>query len=412
VVGASAADLQNLKQYAGDEVDVVFLDLQSDRDYVVITKPPTKEKLDQFLKLGGDAFSQGSVDDWAVAGDAAAVDRFEELAKSGDKLADDDGFKQGFDQLDAGTSARWWVRGEAVQSALDRSLVSSGAPPRLSHDLGDLQSLSGSFEAETEGVRADAYGLIDPAPDPDTFSPSLPAEVPGGAVLYVSSTDLAAPVRAILRLVSKSRPNFDTQRSQVEGVLGLSLEDDVFPLLKSESALAVYPGAGAIPPILFLQKVGDEDKAESLLKRIAAIAQLSGDIKVDTVSLPGGESMQRFQFPPSDVSVYDGVAHGKVFVTNSQGLGGEIVAGNPSDTLADDPLYRSARKAADMPDQVAGFAYGDLKNGLPYAFRLAQRSGSAVPPEAFTNVKPLNGSLAYLVKDGDALRMSGFATIK
>jgi hypothetical protein len=65
-----------------------------------------------------------------------------------------------------------------------------------------------------------------------------------------------------------------------------------------------------------------------------------------------------------------------------------------------------------MPDQVAAFAYGDLKNGLPYAFRLAQRTGSVVPPEAFANVKPLSGAVAYLVKDGDALRISGFATIK
>jgi hypothetical protein len=61
---------------------------------------------------------------------------------------------------------------------------------------------------------------------------------------------------------------------------------------------------------------------------------------------------------------------------------------------------------------VAAFAYGDLEHRLPYVLRLAQRSGNNVPPEALANVKPLHGALAYLVKDGDALRISGFQTIK
>ena len=44
--------------------------------------------------------------------------------------------------------------------------------------------------------------------------------------------------------------------------------------------------------------------------------------------------------------------------------------------------------------------------------RLSQQSGSTVPPEAFENVKPLHSAVVYLVKDGDALRVSGFQTIK
>jgi len=55
---------------------------------------------------------------------------------------------------------------------------------------------------------------------------------------------------------------------------------------------------------------------------------------------------------------------------------------------------------------------GDLENGLPYVLGLARQAGNAVPPEAFANTKPLHGAVAYLVKDGDALRISGFQTIK
>jgi hypothetical protein len=47
-----------------------------------------------------------------------------------------------------------------------------------------------------------------------------------------------------------------------------------------------------------------------------------------------------------------------------------------------------------------------------YVLRLARQSGNNVPSEAFANVKPLHGALVYLVRDGDALRISGFQTIK
>jgi hypothetical protein len=406
---------KDVKPALGPEVDIVVLG-PAGNDVIGLTKPDTTAKLKLLLSRtvspGETKAAITQIGDWvAIADKQAQLDRFKAAAENG-KLADDEDFKHAFEKLEPESSARWWVSGDFVQSALDKSLVSGGAPPRLSHDVGDLHAISGSVKAEEGGVKADVYGLIRPTPDPATFSPSLPDEVPGGAVLYVSSTNLAAPLRTVLRLVGKSVPDFNTQLGQVEGVLGLSLEGDIYPLLKEESGFAVYPGPGNIPPLLFLQKVDDEQKAESLLKRVAAIAQLAGGIKVGTVPLPGGKSMQRLEFTNAGVTVYDGVARGKLFVTNSSGLGGQMVAGKTARPLSEDSLYRSARDAAGMPDQVAAFAYGDLKNGLPYAFLLAQRTGSVVPPEAFANVKPLSGAVAYLVKDGDALRISGFAAIK
>jgi hypothetical protein len=409
---------EDVKPALGSEVDIVLLG-PTGKDVVGLTKPDTTTKLklllSKLVSKGETKAAITQIGDWvAIADKQAELDRFKAAAENG-KLADDEDFKQGFEKLDSDSAARWWVSGDFAQSSLDRSLVSGGAAPRLTHDVGDLHAISGSAKAETDGVQADAYGLIEPTPDPATFSPSLPDEVPAGAVLYISSTNLAAPVRTILRLVGKSEPNFETQLSQIQGVLGLSLADDVYPLLKAESALAVYPGPlgpGNAPPLLFLQEVNDDQKAESLLKRVAAIAQLAGSIKVDTVPLANGKSMQRLEFTEAGVRVYDGVANGKLFVANSEGLGAQIVAGKPAKSLADEPLYRSARDAAGMPDRVAAFAYGDLKNGLPYVFQAAQRSGSTVPPEAFANVKPLHGTVVYLVKDDDALRISGFATIK
>jgi Protein of unknown function (DUF3352) len=193
-------------------------------------------------------------------------------------------------------------------------------------------------------------------------------------------------------------------------VLGITLEGDIYPLLKDENALAVYPGTAQIPRILFLQKVDDEQKAADLLRRLSAIAQLGGSVRAQTVQI-AGESVQKLTIIGSPVTIYDGASKGKLFVTNAAGLAEQAISG-PNQSLGDDPLYRSTRDAADMPKQVAAFAYGDLEHGLPYVLRLAQQTGNNVPPEAFANVKPLHGALAYLVKDGDALRISGFQTIK
>jgi hypothetical protein len=291
---------------------------------------------------------------------------------------------------------------------MDNGLQRSGAPPRLTHDVGDLKAIVGGAKAESDGASVEVDGIIDPTPDPATFSPSLPGDVPTGALLYVGTTHLDAPLRTILKLVGESLPNFDTQLNQVESVLGLSLEKDIYPLLKGESGLAIYQGTARIPRVLFVQKVDDTAKAKLLLKRFSAIAQLGGSFRVETIQL-AGESVDKLTLP--GVTIYDGAAKGKLFITNAQSLAEQTITG-PADSLGDDSLYRSARETAKMPGKVAAFAYGDTKDGLPLVLRLSQQSGSVVPPEAFANVKPLQSAVVYLVKDGDALRISGFQAIK
>jgi hypothetical protein len=407
---------RDVKPALGPEVDLVWLDARNNgNDVVGLTKPDTKAKLEALLQKsqseGESKAVTAQVGDWvAIADSRAKLDRFK-TESADEKLGGNDDFKHAFEQLDSDSSVRAWVSGDFVQSQLDRAFAQGGAPPRLSHDLGDLHSLAAAAKAEDGGASVELDGVIHPTPDPATFSPSLPDDVPSGALLYVSTTRLDSPVRTIVRLVGKSVPDFATQLSQVEGVLGLTIEDDIYPLLKGEDAVAVYPGTGRIPRVLFVQKVDDEKKASSLLRRFSAIAQLGGDIQTETLQL-GGESVQKLTFPGTPtVTIYDGAVKGKLFVTNEENLAEQTIQG-PAEKLADDPLYKNARDAADLRGKVAGFAFGDLENGLPYVLRLAQQSGSVVPPQAFENVKPLHAAVAYLVKGGDALRISGFQTIK
>jgi Protein of unknown function (DUF3352) len=408
--------LTDVEPALGPETDGVWLDARNDGDdVVVLTKPDSKEKLDTLLEKSrekGEAATHTlQVGDWvAISGSQALLERFK-TASEGDKLSGDDAFKHAFEKIDADSSVRAWVRGDFVQTAMDRGFAKNGAPPRLTHDVGDLEAIAGGAKAESDGASIELDGLIDPTPDPATFSPSLPDDIPSGALLYISTTHLDAPLRTILRLVGKSIPSFETQLGQVESVLGLSLDKDIYPLLQAEDALAIYQGTGTIPRMLFVQKVDDEQKAAGLLKRLGAIAQLGGSVHVETVQL-AGESVQKLTFPgTTPVTIYDGTTKGKLFVTNAEGLAEQTING-PSDSLGEDPLYKSARDAADMPGKVAAFAFGDLHDGLPVLLRLSEQSGSTVPPEAFENVKPLHSAVAYLVKDGDALRISGFQTIK
>jgi hypothetical protein len=406
---------RDVRPALGPEVDLVWVDARNDgNDVVGLTKPDSKAKLEQVLEKsrskGEPKAVTMQVGDWVAFADSRpTLDKFK-AASSGDKLADDKGFKQALEKLDPDSSVRAWIKGDFVQSALDGSLASSGAPPRLTHDLGDLHAVSGEAKAEDNGASVELDGLIDPTPDPATFSPSLPAAFPGSPLVYVSMTRLDAPLRTALRLVAKSVPNFETQLSQAEGVLGLTLQNDVYPLLKGESALAVYPGTPQLPDILFVQKVADENKADSVLRKVGAIAQLSGSVRVGTVQLRG-TTVQELTITSAGVTIYDGVAGGKLFVTNAKSLAGQAVSG-PRKPLGDDELFRTARDAAGMPDKVAAFAYGDLEHGLPVILRFAQQNGNTIPPEAFANVKPFTGALVYLVKDGDALRISGFQGIK
>ncbi len=406
---ALAPQLSRLERYRralGSEVDYAVLTFGGGGPRgALLTNPKSLVRLKTLLQP--DSTSSASLGDgWVAIGGGAA--EFKQRSR-GDHLDGDKGFADAWGRLDKSAALRFWVRGSSAQDALDQALAAGGAAPRVTHDAGDLKAIAGTGHAAENGARIDVRGTIDPAPNAATFKPSLPGSTPGGAILYVSSTHVDAPTRSLLSMVVKSKPTFETQLKGVEGVLGITLQDDIYPLLKGESALAVYPG-GRIPPILFEQKVSDEAKADSLLRRFSAIAQASGSVDVTTPQL-AGVTVQKLDIRRSTVTLYDGVARGRIFVTDDEKLARELISG-PAKSLADDGRFRAARTAAKLPGDVAAFAYGDLVKGLPYVFTLAEQSGSTVRASARANTKPLQNGLVYLVEDGGDLKLSGFVTIK
>jgi hypothetical protein len=399
--------LGRYKDAVGSELDVVWLDFANGGDDVVaLTKPRRLAALK--VLLDSDTRYSTLPGGWIAVGDRAVRDRL----GGGKRLDADKGFEEAFVKLDKAAAVRAWVRGAPVQGALDRSLARSGAAPRITHDLGDLHAIVATAKAEGDGVRVDGRGLIDPRPKPKTFTPSLAAAFPAGAELYVAATHLEDPTRLVLRMVAESNPNFDAERARVESVLNISLSRDVYPLLHDEAAVALYRGS-PVPRLVFVQKVGDEAEADSLLRRISAVVQLSGSADVGTIQV-GGTTVQTLTstaFGRNPVTIYDGVVGGKLFVTDARPLVEQLVRG-PQRSLGDDARFGAARRRAKLPGKVAAFAYGDLRSGIPFAFGLARMVGNGVPPAAIANTEPLESGLVYLVPDGDGLRLSGFTAIK
>jgi hypothetical protein len=398
----------------GPEVDLVWLDFKNGGNNVVgLNQPKDKAKFAALIKKANmddpSPAVTAEVGAWTVVADSQAkIDAFRR-ASSGDKLADDGQFKDAMGGLDEKAVVRSYVAGPPVQRAMDRALAQAGAPPNLTRDVARLESISAAGFIEKKGLRVEGALTTDPGAKPKTVAPTLARSLPAGALLYVSTADLAAPTRTILKLVARSNPKFETQVHQVEAVLGLSLEKDVYPLLSREEAFALYR-ATPVPKIVFVAKAPAGSRAREVLGHVLALAKLSGELDVSTSSV-GGVEVNDVSQPGSSTHVLISVGRGKLIVTTARDTLPTLLAGK-GPTLADDPLYRRARADAKLPSKVVGMAYANLADGLPFAFDLAEANGKVVPPEARPNTKPLSHALLYALQDGKRFRLSGFLTIK
>ncbi len=409
---------RDVKPALGPEVDVVWLDFANGgNDVVALTQPKDEKRFAALIKKGsstGDSqLLTEKIGGWSIAADSRAkLDQYRRAASSGKKLADEDAFKDAMGKLDEAAAVRAYVAGGPVQRALDDALESGGAPPNLTPAVGRLESLSASTSAEQEGARFEGGIAIDPALDPKPFAATLPGEFPRGALLCVSANSLDDMTRTVLRLVSKSLPNFETQLSQVEGVLGFQVKMDVLPLLAHEAGFAIYP-ARPLPTFVLEIKVGDTAKAKRIFARLSGAIALGLNIKSRTVPV-GGVDVTELDFPRGTappVKTFFAAFERKFAFTTDVRTMRQLIEGADS-PLEDDPAFKAAKADAGMPGETTGFAYANLQKGLPFAFELSEASGNVVPPMARTNTKPLRTALVYTHKDGKLLRLSGFATIK
>lgn len=392
---------------------VVWLDFENEGNNVVaFAKPTNKAKFESLLETGEDALVHREVEGWTIFADSEAkLHRFEQARGSGDSLADEKSFRDAMDGLPEGAAVRGWVSGESIRNALERELADDPDAQsfrQFTDAFGQLKFVSFSGAAEDDGVRFEAGVESNRDLDIGEFSTELDDTLPSGALLYVSFGNLEDFLNGLVKAADEASPEFRRERAQFEKALGFTLESDLFPLFSKEGAIAVYRGGELMPNVVFLLSV-DEAKANRVIERLAALAELSGDARVSKSRVAGVE-VTEVRLAPG-FSILAAVHDGKAYVSNS--LAQIEKALGDADRLADDAAYQEAREAAGVPEETIGFYYVNLRAGLPYIFDFVEMSEpGSLTPEIRQNLEPLHSGFLFATKDGERVSVSGFLTIK
>jgi hypothetical protein len=395
----------------GPESDLVFLDYgRNGGDLVGLTRPRSKAKLVALLARGGGPRPvTRELHGWTlVAQSRRLLDRFERDSKRG-VLAGDDAFKDAMGRLDQPAAVRLYAAGAPIQQAIDRGILRAGGPRQLSEEVGTLVATGAYASAEANGVRFGGLVRVEDAVRPNAYTAQLPDDAPAGALLYVSFNHLDLALKKILKVVAQHNSRLEEQLSQLEAVTDITLSHDIYPLLAHEGAVAVYPGA-PIPTVVFLLRLKDEARAKQVLSKAMTIVDLGGGSNVKTNSYVV-RGVQIDEVDASGTRIFLAVFHDEFAATNDKATMLRLIAGSVT-KLSADPAFTRLQRDAAMPQRTLGFVYANLQAGLPAAFRLARRSGSAVTPAERANTKPLRSALLYATRDGDRYALTGFVTIK
>jgi hypothetical protein len=396
---------RDVRPVLGPEVGVALLDFD-DEDTVGLMQPKDEAKLNALLEKADDPLVHTKIEGWTVFAESQAVlDRFRQ-EREGEKLSGSAAYEEAVGELPDEALVKVYFGGPQVQEEIRDGLVGEGAPRGLAQRFEAFESFAAALTAEGDGVRFEAGAIVDSDVELETYEPQLPDSLPAGALLYVSFANLDEPARRVVEVLQDVIPDFEQQRRQAEQAFGFSVENDLLPLLENEGAFAIYPGE---PLPAFVLALADGERAVRLMDRLGALLELSqeGTTRQEEV---GGVTVKELVFPDEGFSIFYAAIEG-VFVASN--VRASVLAPNDDGPkLADDPLYQDAREGADAEGGTIGFAYGNLEEGLPYAFDFAEEQGDTVPQDARENSEPLQSFLVSVTQDGDRFELSGFLAIK
>lgn len=400
---------QDVKPALGNEIDFVWLDFQNGgNDLVGLTKPKDVNKFNALLEQGSTPSVHEEIEGWTVfASNQAQLDQFKSLRGSGGRLDGDSAFTSAIDGLPGDSIAKAFVRGSAIQTAIDQAIEQQGGPTSATAgQIGTLDSFGAAVTPESNGIRFDSALSGDLKLGGSAYHADLPSSLPSGATLYLSFNNVGGRLSTLFDDYARTNPSFDQQRAQVEAALGVSI-DEIFKLLSGEGAFALYRTKSGQPALVLAVQVSDEAKAKSVIAKATALAQLSNSVQVRTVQIGG---VQASEFDVSGTAIYIAVFDGKLVITNSRAT---IESMRGSGTkLAEDSAYKAAVSGAAMPSETDGFLYANVRGGLEYAFAYAESKGSKIPAVAKDNLSPLRGLLLYSAKNGNRFQFTGFLGIE
>jgi uncharacterized protein DUF3352 len=403
---------RDVRPALGPETDIVGLDLSGEPQFVGLTKPEDVQKLKDLLAKSDEPVVTRVIEGWtAFAESEAILDRFQQERTEG-ALAGSTDFTDAFGEVADPALARLYLNGAALQEGLQSE---ESLPPGALATLlpgGKIPSIALSADADENGVRlqgaaklAGEHGGLVAEP----FQAELPNRVPAGAVVYIGFNDLESQLSALKEFLAQVRPDFDRDLARVEAELGLSLEGDVFPLFSGESALYIRPGL-LIPEVTLVTQVDDENMAlgtmETLISELRTrVGLVEPSEKIEIAGVPVVES--RVKGAP--VSVFYAAFDDQLVVTTSRD--GIAALREDDNRLADDPGFRDALEAADVPDETTGFAYVNLKDAVANLLGFAEMGGATLPSDLRANLEPLQHLVFYGSKDGRTLKFAGFLAV-
>jgi hypothetical protein len=380
--------------------------VQLGSEVVWLAKPKKQGSLEALLKTsvyGAHRIVSRKVGGWTIAaGSRSPLDRFVREAKAG-TLVGEQAFKDAMARLNARDAARIYVNGEFAQRALDGELVRRGAPPLLSEEVGTLVAMAFGANAEAAGTRFD--GLIRVTGDvrANAYTATLPAQVPAGAILYVSFNHLDLVLKKVLKVVAEQNSTFEQQLSQVTAAMDITLNHDVYPLLSHEGAVAVYQGRSR-PKIALLLSLKDEARAKRVLGRLVTIAELAAGASTRRLGFSGVRLVE-VDLSHGRTRVFAAVFRDELAVANDKQLLEKLIEGK-SAKLSEAAAFRGVLRASKMPQRTLGFVYG--KPGQVLSAVGAVLGHAPVP---VTNTSGPR-AIAYVTRDGDRYALTAFEAIK
>jgi hypothetical protein len=369
---------KDVKPALGDELDVAVLGASvSGTDAVGMTKPKDESKFESLLKKLDDSSTPKTttlheqVDGWTVFSDKqSAIDAVKQAAKNGHGLSDVTAFNDAMGAVSEDSLAKAYVNGGVLGKLMSSStpLTAARKTPRLDWLAARLTASSSSLELYGS-VHGDTSKL-------HVYKPQLLADVPSGALVYVSWRDLASLQSTGLGGAG-SLP-YEYFRSY----LGIT-PPQFAALFRGEGAFWIAPGA-PIPEFALELKPANPTQARATVRKLAhAIARLSRQ----PLKMRG--SVPTLTFGP--VNVMFAVSHGRVVVSNSTRA---LRPTGPS--LASDPSFEQALKDAGAPARTAGLLYVNLKDAVPLlAGFSALGGGPQLTPDEQSSLDALRYLVAY-----------------
>jgi hypothetical protein len=407
---------QDVRPALGPEVGVAVLGFGEGGEepaVVALTQPEDQQKLRQLLEESDEPTVTEEVAGWTLFAETQeAIDEFKRAREEGTLDGSDD-FADAMDGLDADALLKAYVNGERAQEAAE-------ADPEAAQGLqailpgGQIPSIGAVLVAEGDGARFDGQALF--ADDPvesgyvsEPYEAQLPEVVPGGVLAYVSFNDLEGQFSNVRDGLSEAQPEFDRQLAQVEGLLGLSIEEDLAPLFAGEGAFYVRQGA-PIPEITLLLEVEDEAKARQTLDDLVeGLRQFAPVPPAEEVEVAGVELRQITISPP--FSLLYGTFDGKLVLTTTRGAVEALR--EEGDRFADDEAFQEAAEQAGLPDETSGFGYVDAQEVVRLILGFAEASDSGeVPSDVRENLEPLKSLVFYQTEDESTVTFSAFLAIE